>query len=79
MIWDIMRNDKSLKMIYDDYFKYAVYTYHNAVLFGKKYRYRRYKHKKRRQIEHQMPSFRVSIQYTASVIAYSGKCFSKHP
>jgi len=44
MIWDIMRNDKSLKMIYDAYFKYAVYTYHNAILFGKKYRYRRYKH-----------------------------------
>lgn len=33
MIWDIMRNDKSLKMIYDDYFEYAVYTYHkNAFL-----------------------------------------------
>ncbi len=55
MIWDIMRNDKSLKMTYDNYFEYAVYTYHNAVLFGsllqplefisgKTYRYRRCKH-----------------------------------
>ena len=33
MIWDIMRNDKSLKMIYDDYFKYSVYTYHKNAFF----------------------------------------------